>query len=491
MPGAGGPSPKEDPMIDKIEHFVVLMLENRSFDHVFGLRHGVDGILDAHGKPAFKNLDPQGSAISAAGKAPFAIPTKHGRGPFHNVRDVNTQLFGNQASHGGHTKAEMSGFVASYREALQSDTHGAFTHADLAVVMQSFDPGSLPAIEALADHFVLCDSWFCEVPGPTHPNRLYTHAGTSQGFAHNVFDRPFDLVTIYELLQRHGKTWATYDFDLNEVRHFTRIAHQTANFRRFSPQFAQDIETGRLPNYSFIVPRFTSTPHAPSNDQHAPHDVRWGEQLIADVYDALRSHADVWNRCALIVTYDEHGGFFDHVAPPAAVNPDGIDSPRPDDNFGHSAPPDFRFDRLGVRVPALIVSPWVARGEVDHTPRQHTSVLKTVRERFGITQPLSLREQAASSLAALFSSQAAPRTDTPAKLTRPHMPQLPPPSHHANPGNEFPDDIQLDLLQGTLRATRASHPEDEVAPPSMPTTQAALSALVKRRWETHASWLKG
>src|SRR5207245_11401482 len=115
--------------------------------------------------------DPQGGSISAMGQAPFAIPTKHGRGPFHNVRDVNLQLFGNQAPPAGHAQPEMAGFVANYRQALQSDTHGAFTQSDLNVVMQSFDVGSLPAIEALADHFVLCDSWFCEVPGPTHPNR--------------------------------------------------------------------------------------------------------------------------------------------------------------------------------------------------------------------------------------------------------------------------------------------------------------------------------
>lgn len=135
---------------------------------------------------------------------------------------------------------------------------------------------------------------------------LTMHAGTSHRFAHNVFDRPFCL-TIYELLQRAGRTWATYDFDLNEVRHFTRMDGNAANFQRFSPHFAQDIETGHLPNYSFIVTRFTAAAHAPSNDQHASHDMRWGDQLVAYVYDALRRHDAVWNKCALIVTYDEHG----------------------------------------------------------------------------------------------------------------------------------------------------------------------------------------
>src|SRR4051794_16719355 len=162
--------------IEQIDHFVVLMLENRSFDHTFGLRPGVNGILDAHHHSKFSN-----GGIAASGGAPFAIPTKHGLGPFHNVTDVNEQLFGTKNPAAG-AHPTMDGFVANYREALQHDTRGSFTQADLAVVMRSFDNGALPAITALADNFVLCDAWFCEVPGSTHPNRLYMHAGTSQGF---------------------------------------------------------------------------------------------------------------------------------------------------------------------------------------------------------------------------------------------------------------------------------------------------------------------
>jgi phospholipase C len=225
--------------------------------------------------------------IPATSNAPYAIPTKHGLGPFHNLLDVNQQIFGTK-NPAANAQARMNGFVANYRDALNQDTRGNFTTADVAVVMRSFNPGALPAITALADNFLLCDAWFSEVPGPTHPNRLYMHAGTSQGFVHNVFQRPFDIPTIYELLQNNGQTWATYDFDLNEVKHFTRIANEFDNYRHFSPQFGQDVETGKLPNYSFIIPRFTSTPHAASNDQHAPHDVRSGDMLIADVYDTLR-----------------------------------------------------------------------------------------------------------------------------------------------------------------------------------------------------------
>src|SRR5262249_42170646 len=163
-------------------------------------------------------------------------------------------------------------------------------------------------------------------------------------------DRRFDLLTIYELLANNGQTWATYAFDHNEVRNFDRLAKAQDAFRRFDKDFKRDVDQNALPHYSFIVPRFTGTKTHPANSQHAPHDLRFGDSLIADTYDALRANDAVWNKCALIVLYDEHGGFFDHVAPPGAVNPDGIDSVRSDDvKEPHpSAPPPFAFDRLGL-----------------------------------------------------------------------------------------------------------------------------------------------
>jgi len=468
--------------LQNIDHFVVLMLENRSFDHMFGLRPGVDGIGAAG---TFTNKVGH-KVFDARGGAPFAIPTKHGLGPIHNFVDRNVQIFGHNPASGA---ATMSGFAQSYVQALQQDTSGNFNDADVEVVMQSFDNGALPAITALADNFVLCDKWHCEVPGPTHPNRLYMHAGTSAGFVHNVFKRPFDLLTIYELLQRNGQTWATYFFDINDLQNFTRIADHVENFRKFSPRFAQDVETGTLPNYSFIVPRFNSSHHAVANDQHAPHDVRFGDELIADIYETLVANDATWKKCALIITYDEDGGFFDHVVPPEAVSPDGINSPRPDDNFRNTTPPAFAFDRLGIRVPTLIVSPWVGKGVVVNTQLQHTSVLKTVRERFRIAEPLTSREAAATSLAAIF-SQATKRTDVPRRLPRASMPMLTAADHHANPGNAFPDELQREMVEGVLRATRASHPEDDDTPPQMPTTQHDASVLINRRMSQHHEWLR-
>src|SRR5262249_24807745 len=138
----------------------------------------------------------------------------------------------------------------------------------------------------------------------------------------------------------------------------------------------------------------------------------------------------------------EHGGFYDHVPPPAAPRPDRFTSPRPDDTKqpGHSAPPKFSFDRLGVRVPTVLVSPGVRRGSVIHAEHRHTSILRTVRRRFGIQESLSDREESARSFEAAF-SLSKPRKDTPAKLPRVKLPPAPPADHHAHPANQRLDTL--------------------------------------------------
>jgi phospholipase C len=474
--------------LSKIDHFIVLMLENRSFDHFFGFRPGVNGLkgtesnlLNPHLPPSHNNPE-----VKVGRDAPFEIPTKHAQGPMHNILNVTLQLFGSDVAEG---KPRNSGFVADYHRTFLSDVHREPTPTELALVMQSFKPGSLPAIESLANEFVLCDNWFCEVPGPTHPNRLYVHAGTSAGFAHNVFDRHFDLLTIYELLSVSGQTWASYAFDHNEVRNFDRIANQFDAFRRFDKRFHQDVDQGKLPNYSFIVPRFNGTKTHPANSQHAPHDVRYGDLLIADIYEALRANEALWEKSAFIVVYDENGGFYDHVGPPGAVNPDGIDSVRPDDvqEPHHSPPVPFSFDRLGPRVPAIIASPWVGKGVVASQQLQHTSILKTVRERFGISRSLSLREANAHSLANLFSQHAV--RDTPAKLPGARVPQLALSDHPSNPANLALDTLTNEMLRGTVSLTRPSHPEDEDSI-WLPKTHGEASEFVRTRWDRQTQFLK-
>jgi phospholipase C len=312
---------------------------------------------------------------------------------------------------------------------LLSRTH-TIDNDKIGEVMKSFAPTHLPAINQLAREFCLCDHWFCEVPGPTMPNRMYIHAATSEGYVHNAFNRDFTSKTVYELVHDKQLTWCTYFHDLNEVLQFRALGHSKKNFRRFDDRWANDVSKGNLPNYVFILPRFNntkataSTPAKNANSQHAPEDVRFGEHLIADVYDALAANQALFGNTAPIVTYDKHGGFFDHVAPGPATNPDGLNSPNADDTSKFQVP-SFSFDRMGLRVPAVIVSPWVRKGTVEQRPLQHTSVIRTASELFGLDGPLNGRDGSAASFADLFTQLATPRAhgDMPAKLDRPPLEQ--------------------------------------------------------------------
>lgn len=462
---------------DKIAHLVVLMMENRSFDHIFGFRAGVEGLKGDE----FNLLNPDkpestsNPAFHVGTGAPYAITV--GQGPGHSVNDTTTQLYGGKTASG---KAAGSGFAKSYQTELTfADKVRDPSQADIGVVMQSFEAARLPAINALADEFVLCDHWYSEVPGPTQPNRLYLHAATSDGHALNAWSLHFDLNTIYQQVQEAGLSWATYEHDTNEVRWFTPLQAYQQNFKSID-QFAGDCKAGTLANYTFIIPRMLSNKGGPVNDQHAPCDVRWGEQLIAEVYEALRANDKLWKQSALIVLYDEHGGFYDHVAPPKAVNPDGKNSPTTGDP---SYAPQFAFDRLGLRVPALIVSPWVPKGQVCSKPLQHTSVMQTARKLFGISGTLTRRDAAAASFDDLF-SLSSPRNDAPASLPLPPLPQLPPASNIDHPANQSLDPIQKGVVLGVHHNTHSSHP-DGLPAELTPVTQGKASDFVKKRIAEH------
>ncbi|GGF14522.1 phosphoesterase [Aliidongia dinghuensis] len=461
----------------QIDHFVVLMLENRAFDHLFGFRPEVQGLT---GKE-FNLLNPA-EAQSLANPpftvgtgAPFAITV--GQGPGHSVKQTNMQLFGNNAATG---PVANDGFVKSYQVELTVADHVPHpSNADLGVVMQSFSAAQLPVLNALADEFAVCDQWYAEVPGPTQPNRLYLHAATSAGHALNAWSAHFDLKTIYQQLQEAGRTWATYEHDTNEVRSFTPLQGYTAAFKQIDA-FAADCASGKLPNYSFIVPRMLADKDGQMvNSQHAPHDVRWGEELIADVYEALRANEAVWQSSVLVIVYDEHGGFYDHVTPPAATSPDGKNSPTANDP---SYAPSFQFDRLGLRVGAVVVSPWIAKGTIWHQKLQHTSVMKTARELFGVAGNLTSRDAEAASFAGLL-SLTAPRTDAPAKLPRGPLPTLPATTDPSHPANQPLDPLQQGLLLGVHHLTRASHPQD--AAELLPKTQGEASDYIKSRIHNH------
>jgi phospholipase C len=252
--------------------------------------------------------------------------------------------------------------------------------------------------------------------------------------------------------------------------------------------FYQQASTGTLPAYSFLCPQYSDgNDGSRTNSQHPPYDVRYGEVLIADVYEALRA-SPAWNNTLLIVTYDEHGGYYDHVTPPiGAANPDGLDSPTAYDkqqaakdpaSSGYLIKPNMTFDftRLGMRVPAVLISPWIAKGTVDSTQYQHTSIFATLRDLFGVGV-LTKRDAQAKSFTANLTALKAPRTDAPAKLNRPALPT-------ANPADmQKPvTDRQKELWP--VLSQLDGHPDSGVVT-TPPPTRAAAADYIQQRVAAH------
>jgi phospholipase C len=378
--------------MQKINHVVVLMLENRSFDHMLGFlrsaSYRIDGLTGSESNPVDPHIaaSPQIKVSPAGGSIPSPDPG-------HNFADVNVQLFANPSGPPP-VGPPNRGFVFSYAQ----QPH--VTPAIAQTIMQCFPPDKLPVLTRLAQEFAVCDRWFSSVPGPTWPNRFFAHCATSKGFLDNGAFHDYDMSTIFEQLGDKGFSWRIYFHDVAQSLALRRLstADQVVNFVYYW-QFARDAKKGTLPNYSFIEPRFFTSK---ANDQHPPHDLALGEALIADVYNVLRS-SSAWKETLLLIVYDEHGGTYDHVTPPAAVPPDG--------NTGQ-----FAFDRYGLRVPAVVVSPFIAKGTIVHdTVFDHASIPATVREVFGIEGALTARDKAATTFAKI-AGLAQARTDTPAKL---------------------------------------------------------------------------
>lgn len=465
-----------------IQHFVVLMLENRSFDHIFGYRPGVEGLKGTETNllnPA-QPASPANPAFKVSNSEPYSISA--GEGPSHSFNAVTTQLYGTSKPAARAVPAN-NGFVMNYRQSLNED-HVASPSADqLRVVMECFAPGTLPALETLADEFCLCDHWFCDVPGPTMPNRMFIHMGSSMGYVHNVWSHKFTDKTIYDLLQSSGKSWATYDFDQNEVHQFPSLRKYTQSFRSFEDNFSADIKSGKLPNYSFLIPRFLSK-SGPVNSMHGPYDARPADQLVADVYNAIRAVQSVWEETVLIVTMDEHGGFYDHVAPPSLSRAalDRYKSPPPGDT--QSWVPTFAFDRLGLRVPTIIASPWVGKGVVDSTEYRHTSVLATVMKMFAVKGDLTNRVKTAPTFEGLFSLNQA-RTDTPSKIASVQQVHSAHTFASGTPATQTAyglDSMQKGMVLGADNLTKTAQ-EQPLGLDNLPHTQAQAADFLRQRYD--------
>jgi phospholipase C len=381
------------------DHIVVLMLENRSFDHLFGYLGKGDGIpgdgVTNFEKPG--NSDSQGFSVQKGGDF-VAV----GNGPSHSLKETNVQLFGTTKPPAAMLSKppKMNGFVASFKTVLDYDLKRAATTNELQQVMNCFDPAQLPVLSTLAKSFVLCDRWFADVPGPTMPNRAFVHAATSQGYTYNAGWKPkFTCKTVYDRINASpDRSWRVYSHDEDDVHElYPELDKNASNHVQFEGNFTADVAAGKLASYSFITPAFIGAPQHPVNSMHAPADVRPAEKLVADIYGALRSSPAVWKKTLLIIVFDEHGGYQDHVRPPKTVSPDGIDG-RLDESF--LVP--FDFKRLGLRVPAILVSPWFAPA-VDSTVYSHSTIPGSVIEALQLPGGfLTKRDEAANKLTAKY-----------------------------------------------------------------------------------------
>lgn len=440
------PRPKA---LKKIKHIVVLMMENRSFDNLLGWLYDeekpprgqhYEGLnrdlwnplnnIDSDGNPFTeivkirKNGQPyQLGRKKMEGKENFSLPDPD---PGEGYKDATHQLYGTYTvDHLYPPPPTALGYVNNYRNAM---LYGTFTFqsapTDPRDIMTTYTPEQTPVLSDLAKNFAVLDQYFCSVPSQTLPNRDFIHAATSNGYVNNKPDILVPSKTIYNQIQdaieQEGRTdlsWKIYSGTQLDKKSgkwepfsLTRLCMQQIQDKKFDKNFEmmehfyKDAAAGNLPSYAFLEPQF-SGPY--QNDQHPPADIRPGEKLMADIYDALKGSPN-WDETLLVITYDEHGGCYDHHPPTAtAKTPDDASKPG---QFG------FRFNRFGVRVPTVVISPLIDAGTIGRpsgwTPFDHTSIIKTVQNCFDIKGHLTERDKAAPDLSCLLTLDS-PRTDKP------------------------------------------------------------------------------
>lgn len=408
-----------------IKHVVVLMLENRSFDSMLGMLYASDDSFDGlTGTEQNTWHKPGGLAQSVpVWKSPDFTPTAAcipDPDPGELFTDIHMQIQGLTADGSPNTgPGTMDGFVDNYMRQPPGDP--ADTPApDPAAPMHYFTPDQVPVISQLAREFGVSDRWHASAPCQTWPNRFFAHTATANGYANNSPTHfPYLMETVFNRLDDAKQSWRVYFHDVPQAITLGRLWDKAlTHFRYFEEDFVNDAKNGTLPAYSFIEPRYFTDPvwGRMPNDQHPPHDVTYGEALIATIYNAVRGGKG-WVNTLLIITYDEHGGCFDHVVPPKATPPGG------------TAHDGFAFDSFGVRVPAVIISPYVAKGAkirpAGETPFDHTSIFATLRKLFGL-QSLTPRDAAAPDLLHALTDVA--RTDClesiPVPAITPTQPQI-------------------------------------------------------------------
>jgi phospholipase C len=430
----------------KFDHLVLLMMENRSFDHLMGFLYEGD-------QPAVFIPDRERVFRGVAGGPELWNPDAHDpprrviatRAPYQTLNDMTRpfpdpgeefenimcQMFGVDKLPRELSElpdiAPMNGFVRDYLR------HAGSRPGLAEEIMRCFPPQATPVLSGLARAFAVSDAWFASVPSQTYCNRSFVHAATSSGFVHNanyikwvrntaptLFER---LLAILPPRQACRVYW-----DPQDLIPVTRLIHRPLYTDQLDEIFVDmaafeaDCAAGDLPAYTFIQPRIIVN----NNDMHpaffasqtADSSILAGEELIARVYDALRS-GPRWERTLFVILFDEGGGTFDHYPPPARATPP---TAAPDQELEAG----FQFDRFGVRVPAVFISPYIIPGTVIRadgpTPFDHTSIIKTLTSRWGLPS-LTDRDRAAPDFSAVLARPLAePRLLTPTFTPRPHLP---------------------------------------------------------------------
>ncbi|RWR86795.1 non-specific phospholipase C4-like protein [Cinnamomum micranthum f. kanehirae] len=396
-----------------IKTVVVLVQENRSFDHILGwmksLNPEINGVTGTESNP-ISTSNPKSDLIYFGDRSEYVDPD-----PGHSIQAIYEQVFGVEFSVNPSVKEPlMNGFAQQAEETQKGMSE---------TVMNGFRPDAVPVYKELVSEFAVCDKWFASVPASTQPNRLFVHSATSHGATSN--DRKkliegFPQKTIFESLDEEGFSFGIY-YQYPPATLFYRNLRKLkyiGKFHQFDLSFKRHCEEGKLPNYVVIEQRYFDLKILPGNDDHPSHDVSEGQKFVKQVYEALRASPQ-WNEILFIITYDEHGGFYDHVPTPVSgvPSPDGIVGPEPY---------NFRFDRLGVRVPTIMISPWIKRGTVVHGPNgphptsefEHSSIPATVKKIFNLKDFLTKRDAWAGTFESVLTLEN-PRTDCPVTLSDP------------------------------------------------------------------------
>jgi phospholipase C len=400
-----------DPL-SSVNQVVVLMLENRSFDQLLGFLYADTGNVSPAGDSfeglvgTESNLDENGVTVPVS-KIQISNPNSYympGADPGEGYSATNSELFGTVTAPVP-AIATNRGFVKDFNYTLGWETRekrSIFPGTTANSIMGIFTPDMLPVLSGLARGYAVCDHWFASVPTETLPNRAFVCAGTSQGHMDDK-TTSYTCPSIFGLLSKNNISWAIFGYidpPLTRQNFTDTTDADDSHFGLFA-DFQAAAANGTLPAFTFLEPSWD----AAGNSQHPNYDVALGEQLIHDVYYALRK-GPAWNETLLIITYDEHGGCYDHVSPPLGAVP-------PDNSAGEYG---FDFKRFGVRVPTVLVSPLIAAGTVfrvpaSSVPLDHTAILKTVETRWNLPS-LTARDSAACDLGSVLTLAVA-RTDDP------------------------------------------------------------------------------